>query len=462
MVAPVLVGTARANALEPHSHIWPQASPTHRGWVGRGIARPSAPPRPLRLKSTGWAAKGQASRRIRLSYVVTAKEVEWPQLATSDMVMFDRKSFHYRHPTPAKRFTSAEWLQCFRSMSQSQVLRQIQHPLLTITLVATLCSVAHRAFALPMLPLLPMHTFLGSCLSLLLVFRTTTAYQRFREGRKIWNDILDLCRNVALTTSLYRDEIGAPKTRIVKLLLQAFPLAMQEHVQARSSVQGSRRLHLLLRELQQEATIYSQWRDKFCCVHQNQPLHLISLLLEVFASCKNCRETFTNRERCWLLQMVTTLSHTVGRCECLLQTPVPRSYTRHTSRFVSIYLLTLPFALVNSLGWFTAPVVAVVVWALFGILEIGHSIEDPFRDTIELEPICEAVRYDCERALGDDRRVADAEEGEDDDDEELFAISPKHSMMARRNGNEIQCGSSVKVTVLGALLPSPGLVETQY
>ena len=29
-------------------------------------------------------------------------------------------------------------------------------------------------------------------------------------------------------------------------------------------------------------------------------------------------------------------------------------------------------------GWGTLPVIAVVVWALFGILEIGNLIEEPF------------------------------------------------------------------------------------
>lgn len=454
MATPVCVGTARAHRLAPPTHSWPQKPPTNLGWVGQGTARPCGAPRlPYNLKHTDRTAKSQATwgsifligghigagaslshfrvedfHRVRLSYAVSAKEAAWSRLPTGNMAMLNRKSLHYHHSPQAKRFTSAEWLQCLRSISQSQVLRQIQHPLMTMTLVAILCSVAHCALAMPMLPLLPMHTFLGSCLSLLLVFRTTTAYQRFQEGRKIWNEILNLCRGVALTTSLYHEEIGAQKVNIVKLLLQAFPLAMQEHVQARSSIQGSRRLQLLLWELHQESTTNSFLQDQCCSFHRNQPLHLVSLLLEVFASCKNCGEMFTNRERCWLLQMVTSLSHTVGRCERLLQTPVPRSYTRHTSRFVSIYMLTLPFALVSSLGWFTAPVIAVVAWALFGILEIGHSIEDPFRDTIELEPICEAIHGDCERILSDDRTsVADAEEHED---EELFGISPGHPLRA--------------------------------
>jgi predicted membrane chloride channel (bestrophin family) len=34
-----------------------------------------------------------------------------------------------------------------------------------------------------------------------------------------------------------------------------------------------------------------------------------------------------------------------------VQTPVPLSYARHTSRFLTFWLWTLPFVLVNDLGF---------------------------------------------------------------------------------------------------------------
>jgi ion channel-forming bestrophin family protein len=39
---------------------------------------------------------------------------------------------------------------------------------------------------------------------------------------------------------------------------------------------------------------------------------------------------------------------------------------------------TLPFALVGSLGVAMLPVVTIACWALFGIEELGHLIEQPF------------------------------------------------------------------------------------
>lgn len=57
---------------------------------------------------------------------------------------------------------------------------------------------------------------------------------------------------------------------------------------------------------------------------------------------------------------------------------MPASYSRHTSRFLSIWCFTLPFVLVNSMQWLMIPVVMLISWSLFVIEEVGHAIEDPF------------------------------------------------------------------------------------
>ena len=68
-----------------------------------------------------------------------------------------------------------------------------------------------------------------------------------------------------------------------------------------------------------------------------------------------------------------------------MQTPVPLTYARHTSRFLSLFCLTAPIALVGELGWYIIPFVTMVTWSLFGILEIGMMIEEPFQRALKLE-----------------------------------------------------------------------------
>jgi len=339
-----------------------------------------------------------------------------PSTATAGEVHDRSSDFASRLPEeylkylqPPQRPSSSDWLRTILTAHKSRVLWRIRHPLLTITAVAFLCSVAHCVFGFPGLQTLAAHTLLGSGLSLLLVFRTNSAYQRFQEGRKIWNDILDLCRDIALTMALFRKEAGRKRLRIIRTSVQAFPFAMQAHVKSQESMHVQSRLQWLLEEVDQARLELSGRAGKAGSerkaagpMSRNRPLHIIARLLKVISSIGNQGESFTNRERVWILSMVTQLSHTVGRCERLVQTPVPLSYARHTSRFVSAWTLTLPLALVPSLRWLTAPVVFLVTWALFGILEIGNLIEDPFRYSIELTPICEAIYHDTARALSEE------------------------------------------------------------
>ena len=76
------------------------------------------------------------------------------------------------------------------------------------------------------------------------------------------------------------------------------------------------------------------------------------------------------------------------------QTAVPLNYARHCLRSLTFWLLTLPFALVKDLGLGTGPICGVVSWVLFGVYQIGHSIEDPFQKTLQLSILCNAIRQD--------------------------------------------------------------------
>src|SRR5688572_20900698 len=46
-----------------------------------------------------------------------------------------------------------------------------------------------------------MHSLLGFAISMLLVFRTNTAYDRWWEGRKLWGSLVNNSRNFALKLS---------------------------------------------------------------------------------------------------------------------------------------------------------------------------------------------------------------------------------------------------------------------
>lgn len=60
------------------------------------------------------------------------------------------------------------------------------------------------------------------------------------------------------------------------------------------------------------------------------------------------------------------------------QTPLPYVFTSHLKQCVSIYLLALPFVLVDVLGWKTIFIVATTAFTLCGVEGIACSVENPF------------------------------------------------------------------------------------
>jgi Bestrophin, RFP-TM, chloride channel len=122
-----------------------------------------------------------------------------------------------------------------------------------------------------------------------------------------------------------------------------------------------------------------------------------------------------------LVSHVDKLSRLVGDCERIHQTCVPLNYARHSLRALTLWLLSLPFALVKDLQFLTGPALFLVSWLLFGVYEIGYAIEDPFQGTLRLSIICDTIRRDV---LGDEiiRSTAfnldDGENVSDEDDDD--------------------------------------------
>jgi putative membrane protein len=68
-----------------------------------------------------------------------------------------------------------------------------------------------------------------------------------------------------------------------------------------------------------------------------------------------------------------------------------------------MYCFTLPFALVESFGWFTILDVLLVAYTFFGIEEIGVEIEGPFgndANDLPLQDICETIHQNVYALAG--------------------------------------------------------------
>lgn len=67
--------------------------------------------------------------------------------------------------------------------------------------------------------------FIGGSLSLMLVFRTNTAYNRFSEGKKIMDTVASCSRQIATFVSAYPTDLGYDRQVRIAALLCAYPVA---------------------------------------------------------------------------------------------------------------------------------------------------------------------------------------------------------------------------------------------
>ena len=101
----------------------------------------------------------------------------------------------------------------------------------------------------------------------------------------------------------------------------------------------------------------------------------------------------------WQMHACLSAMHDIaGDCERLLRTPIPVAYTRHTCRFVIIWLTILPYALWTRFGWATLFVAPAIALLLLGINEIGIDVEEPF-SLLPLEAFVDQCCTDCKQMI---------------------------------------------------------------
>ncbi|MEA5516524.1 bestrophin family ion channel, partial [Nodularia sp. UHCC 0506] len=94
-------------------------------------------------------------------------------------------------------------------------------------------------------------------------------------------------------------------------------------------------------------------------------------------------------------ELLNKLVDNLGACERILKTPIPLAYTIHLKQLLLLYCCLLPFQLVESLGWWTGLIVALISFTLFGIEAIGLEIENPFgydANDLPLDAICNTMK----------------------------------------------------------------------
>ncbi|RTY69666.1 hypothetical protein EKL99_00730 [Flavobacterium sp. ZB4P23] len=203
-----------------------------------------------------------------------------------------------------------------------------------------------------------MHGMLGFVISLLLAYRTNTAYDRWWEGRKLWGSLVNNSRNLSIKLSaMLQDE---KDRNFFRKIIPGYASILHKHLNDRdTSLQ-------LFDDLDLDID------------HQKHKPNQVAKMMFQKINDLYVSKKITGDQLLILNTEVHSFTDICGACERIKNTPIPYSYSAFIKKFIFIYVLTLPFGYVFSLGYYVIPVVVFIFYVLASLELIAEEIEDPF------------------------------------------------------------------------------------
>lgn len=208
-----------------------------------------------------------------------------------------------------------------------------------------------------------MHTLLSFVISMLLVFRTNTAYDRWWEGRKQWGSLVNNSRNLSIKLHAMLGPEEEMHRHFFRKVIPMYASVLSHHL----------RSELTRLALDEHEHPELKHLDKSKHVPNQVAALLIQRVNRLYeeGKIKGDQLIILNNE----LQSFTDIC---GACERIKNTPIPFSYSVFLKKFIFFYVMTLPLSFVISLGYIAIPVVAFIFYVLASLELVAEEIEDPF------------------------------------------------------------------------------------
>jgi putative membrane protein len=227
-----------------------------------------------------------------------------------------------------------------------------------------------------------MHGMLGFVISLLLVFRTNTAYDRWWEGRKQWGSLVNNSRNFALKLAVILDE--EKDKSFFRKMIPNYASILHKHLNNDEVAQ----------QLFEDADLEID--------HQKHKPNQIAKIIFHKINDLYKENKITGDQLIILNAEIQSFTEICGACERIKNTPIPYSYSAFLKKFIFFYVMTLPFGYSFSLGYYVVPVVVFIFYVLASLELIAEEIEDPFgmdENDLPTQKMAENIKKHVEEIL---------------------------------------------------------------
>ncbi len=225
----------------------------------------------------------------------------------------------------------------------------------------------------------------GVMLGLVLVFRVNEGYDRWWEARKVWGSIVNQSRNLAIVLTHYHTENRIVDTAWIDKavnMVASLPFLMKNHLRGH-------------RDLSQVPDLLDKETLEIVDKATHRPNILAGEIAKTIQQARNEKQmdsfSFLKAE-----EQRSILIDCLGACERILKTPMPYVMSIKARRFILLFLLILPLALVKLTVYINLPVTALVAYALFSLDQIGIELQSPFDrerySHLPLNEICTGIK----------------------------------------------------------------------
>ncbi|NDP61934.1 bestrophin family protein [Polaromonas sp.] len=281
---------------------------------------------------------------------------------------------------------------------RGSILKRIRFTLLVNTLSAVVVTVVHgNFFALKITLTTIPFTLMALPLAIFLGFRNSAAYDRYWEGRKLWGELVLRCRSLSRQCQSFIQPVSGMSTQMPEVLAARQRLVYR-------TIAFVHALRLQLRDQSDYSEIrrwvpQAEWSQLQASSNKHD-----RLVLEMGKELGQCQRMGWI-DPCLTVTLDNTLSAlnaAAASCERIKSTPVPFSYTLLLHRTAYLYCFLLPFGLVDTIGFMTPFVVAIVAYTFFGLDALGDEIEEPFgleANDLPLDTLCRAIEINLLESL---------------------------------------------------------------
>ena len=208
----------------------------------------------------------------------------------------------------------------------------------------------------------------------LLVFRTNTAYAKWWEARKIWGQLVNCSRNLGAKIATFTNIDPSEREEMHKLIA-GFAVSLKDHLRGQAD---------LKRIPGFENTEQAPKHVPGFITHA-----IYDHLSRWHASKLIDGDTFRSIDL-----EARQLLEICGACERILKTRISKSYQKFIHQCVLIFLITLPWGIVDDLGWWTLPTVVIVSYFIVGLEVVADAVDEPFghdADDLDLDGLCRTI-----------------------------------------------------------------------